>query len=115
LRNRTGRRAQQWARVREVREQRRQAINDPRLACVKPAALSIQDFALMTGLHRCTVWRRIRDGSLRATKFSGRVLIPYSEIEMGATSHATEIRNGGRRHMSAEDRSYAGACRTRRK
>ena len=73
--------ARAWARKQRDRDQRQAALNDPARAAVRPATISIRDFALATGLSCATIYRRIADGSLKSTKFAGRRLIAWSEIQ----------------------------------
>ncbi len=44
-------------------------------------ALSIPEAAMATGLSRGTIYNRIADGSLRATKVVGRRLILRDDLE----------------------------------
>lgn len=43
--------------------------------------LSKKDFAKQIGLSLPTIDRRLKDGSIRALKLGGRILIPYSELD----------------------------------
>jgi excisionase family DNA binding protein len=45
----------------------------------RPLAVTVQEFADLTGLGVATVWRALRDGQLKHKKFRNRVVIPYSE------------------------------------
>jgi hypothetical protein len=68
-------------RERRLRAERQNALNDPGHAAVRAAAVSIRDFKVMTGLSHASIFRRLRDGSLRSIKLAGRRLISASEIE----------------------------------
>jgi excisionase family DNA binding protein len=73
--------AQFRARERILHAERREALSKPDLASVRPAAISIKDFRVATGLSYATVYRRLADGTLKSSKVGGRRLIAYSEIE----------------------------------
>lgn len=45
-----------------------------------PRALSVAEVARLLGCSRDSVERRIREGTLRATRLGGRVLIPATEV-----------------------------------
>jgi predicted DNA-binding transcriptional regulator AlpA len=66
---------------RERKEQRLEALNHPEKANLKPAAVSIAEFAVLSGLSPATINRRIADGTIPSTKYLGRRLIAYSEVE----------------------------------
>jgi excisionase family DNA binding protein len=70
------------------RERRRNAISDliepPSpigTLVLKPKFVSPREFVELTGVSYATVFRRIRDGTLKSTMFGGRRLIDYGEIE----------------------------------
>jgi excisionase family DNA binding protein len=44
------------------------------------AALSVREVASLLGVSSFSVRRRITDGTLKATKFGHRLLIPMSEL-----------------------------------
>lgn len=49
---------------------------------LEPKALTITQFMAVTGFSRSTVYRLIKDGSLRAVRFGGsRYLIPLAEVQ----------------------------------
>jgi hypothetical protein len=48
---------------------------------LKPQFVSPKEFVELTGVSFATVFRRIRDRTLKSTMFGGRRLIAYSEIE----------------------------------
>ena len=47
----------------------------------KPLAISVAEFADLTGISIATLWRAVRLGQLKHAKFRDRVIIPYSEVE----------------------------------
>jgi excisionase family DNA binding protein len=65
----------------------------------KPMCCTIQRAAELTGLSADTVRRRIRDGSLRARKVVGRVLIDFGDLERMAghsmNERPTSLGRGG--------------------
>jgi excisionase family DNA binding protein len=63
------------------RDRRQAALNDPQSADVRPVAVSIADFSLMTGLSHATIYRRIADNTLRSVKLANRRLISFEEVE----------------------------------
>jgi hypothetical protein len=79
-RSRLARRRADARREQSLRDERRKALNHPDAADVTPAAISVRDFRLKTGLSIATVNRRIKDGTLRSIKLHGRRLIAFSEI-----------------------------------
>ena len=48
---------------------------------MKPLAVSVAEFADLTGISIPTLWRALRAGQLKHSKFRDRVVIPYSEAE----------------------------------
>jgi excisionase family DNA binding protein len=48
--------------------------------------LSTEEFSALTGYSLATIYRRLKDGSLRATQLKPRTrwLIPYDALEAGA-------------------------------
>jgi hypothetical protein len=66
---------------RERKEQRLEAVNHPERADLKPAAVSVVEFSIVSGLSVATIWRRVADGTIKSTKCLNRRLIAYSEVE----------------------------------
>ena len=69
------------ARERRLQDERREALKDPDRADLPPAAVSIRDFRIMTGLSAATIFRLLLKGKLKSTKLGGRRLIAFSEVE----------------------------------
>jgi hypothetical protein len=67
-------------RAEKVRRERRHALSDPR-ADLKPAAVSVRDFKILSGLSHATIYRHFANGTLKSIRFGGRRLIAYSEVE----------------------------------
>ena len=66
--------AQFRARERKLHAERREALSKPDRADVRPAALSVKDFRIATGLSHASVYRRLADGTLKSVKIGGRRL-----------------------------------------
>jgi hypothetical protein len=81
LRQRRRRAARAWKRAQQLRNDCRKAPNDPDNAELKPVAVSIRDFKIMSGLSNATIFRRIADGWLKSIKIHGRRLISFDEVE----------------------------------
>jgi excisionase family DNA binding protein len=79
------------ARLRDqaIQERRRRALSDRtapsselgHAPLLKPKFVSPKEFVELTGISFATVFRRIRDGTLRSTMFGRRRLIDYAEVE----------------------------------
>jgi hypothetical protein len=70
-----------WLREKQLRAERREALNNPDAAALKPVAVSIRDFKLLTGLSNATIYRRIKDKTLKSVKICGRRLVSFDEVE----------------------------------
>jgi hypothetical protein len=81
VRNRERDNALARLRAKRLRLERLKALRDPKRAEVKPVAVSVRDFMLMTGLSNASVYRGFAKGSIASTKVNGRRLIPFSEVE----------------------------------
>jgi excisionase family DNA binding protein len=77
--------AEQRRRDQQRRDERLAMLNneapEPTGAAAKPQFLSPKEFSVLVGIGPATVFRHLRDGSLKSTMFGGRRLIPFSEIE----------------------------------
>ena len=61
--------------------ERRKALNDPDSADVKPAAISVREFKIVSGLSNATIFRLLKSGQLKSVKLHGRRLISFAEVE----------------------------------
>jgi excisionase family DNA binding protein len=71
----------QHRRLQEHKRQRLEAINHPERADLKPAMVTISEFAIATGLGRATIYRNIAAGIIPSVKLLRRRLIPFSYLE----------------------------------
>jgi excisionase family DNA binding protein len=66
-------------RMRKLRESRRQAVANPDM--VPPAAVTVPEFAVLVGVSVATVYRAVAAGKIKNSKFMGRRLISFDEVE----------------------------------
>jgi hypothetical protein len=70
----------------QARVQRRKERRAAAIQTEKALFVSVNEFAELVGVHPATVWRRIKDGTLKAKKLvgknakHGRVLIPRDQL-----------------------------------
>jgi hypothetical protein len=69
-----------------ARSLRRKASREAAIQTEKALYVSVNEFAELSGLHPATIWRRIKDGTLKARKIvgksakHGRVLIRRDQL-----------------------------------
>ena len=71
----------QFLRLQRLRAERLAAVYFPDAGEMRPATISIRDFAIASGLSQATVMRRVKDGTFPSTKIGQRRLISYSALE----------------------------------
>ena len=46
-----------------------------------PYSLRVKDFCKKIGISPSTFWKHVASGKLKVTRFGGRTLVPYTEVE----------------------------------